>query len=209
MAGLTRCANQNPVGTIGNRRLSDAKKVTDEQQKVELSKHQKMAEEINSVVRDVQAKQVLVSTPAFESAIEKCMNQLKSTVMSAADQEYNTLRERIRLLEIDMSLIRRENELLKQQQTLDQRHEFEMLMRMTVEEVAMYLATTSAPTTTTTTTQQNQSKKIRKNFDDTNIYNQQQHPILFENYYATTTTAAAATGKQFYENKLHQHGQYR
>jgi len=195
MAGLTRCSN--PV-TIG-RRLSAPKVPVEEQNRQSptllSSKHQQMADAVNSVVRDVQAKQ-LVSTPAFESAIEKCMSQLKLTVMSAADQEYNTLRERIRLLEIDMAMIKRENELLKQQQTLDQRNEFEMLMRMTVEEVAMYHATQGNDKRT--------KQPILKSFEDNHLYNQ--HPTLFETLYATTT------GKPFYENHakapVHQQGHY-
>jgi len=141
MAGLTR-GNV----TIG-RRLS-APRVPDQNldsrtdsPSPQLStKHQKMADAVNSAVRDAQlAKQTnLMSTPAFESAIEKCMSQLKLTVMSAADQEYTTLRERIRILEAEMNEIKRENKLLRQQQTVDQRKEFEMLMRMSVDEVAVY-----------------------------------------------------------------------
>jgi len=142
MAGLTR-GNVTIGRRLSTSRVPDQNldSRTDSPSPVQLSaKHQKMADAVNSAVRDAQlAKQTnLMSTPAFESAIEKCMSQLKLTVMSAADQEYTTLRERIRILEMEMNEIKRENILLRQQQTVDQRTEFEMLMRMSLDELALY-----------------------------------------------------------------------
>ena len=142
MAGLTR-GNVTIGRRLSTSRVPDQNldSRTDSPSPVQLSaKHQKMADAVNSAVRDAQlAKQTnLMSTPAFESAIEKCMSQLKLTVMSAADQEYTTLRERIRILEMEMNEIKRENILLRQQQTVDQRTEFEMLMRMSLDELVVY-----------------------------------------------------------------------
>lgn len=133
MKGLTR--GNTPVG----RRLS-APKVSEEKLEkiVEKSpespspprvqpKHQNLANAVEEAVRDAQQGKSIMSTPAFESAIEKCMSQLKLTVMSAADQEYTALRDRIRELEAEIVLIKRENKLLKQLQTVEQQVDFERM----------------------------------------------------------------------------------
>ena len=136
MKGLTR--GNTPVG----RRLS-APKIAEEKL-IEKSpespsppsqvqpKHQNLANAVEEAVRDAQQGKSIMSTPAFESAIEKCMSQLKLTVMSAADQEYTALRDRIRELEAEIVLIKRENQLLKQLQTVEQQIDFE---RMKISEI--------------------------------------------------------------------------